>query len=150
MAPRLDRVLAAHARRRPGEPVLLLDGTCLPVHRPGQAEKRFWCGKHQTHHLRAITLTDQHGRLLWISATVGAATHESRQAKRLLIPARLRRHDLALICDRVHTRLDDQPDTPTVITGRRGCRQRPLTNAEKKPTRCCQSNAPETNTPTPT
>jgi DDE superfamily endonuclease len=130
-APRLDRVLARHARHRPGEPVLLLDGTCLPTQRPVRGEKQFWCGKHKTHHLRAITLTDQHGRLLWISAVTGAATHETRQAKRLQLPARLRHHDLAIICDRVHTRLDDQPEQPTVITGRRGCRNHQLTWAEK-------------------
>jgi hypothetical protein len=129
-APRLDRVLAA-AARDPGTPVLLLDGTCLPVHRPVRHEKRFWCGKHKAHHARALTLTDQHGRLLWISPPVGAAVHETRQAKRLQLPARLRRHDLALICDRIHTRLDDCPDEPTVITGRRATRHRPLTRAEK-------------------
>jgi hypothetical protein len=133
MAPRLDRVTAGTARNSPHDPVLLLDGTCLPVHRPaGPAEKRYWCGKHKAHHLRVMTLTTRHGRLLWISAAVGARTHEATQAKRLRIPARLRRHLLAVICDRVHTRLDDQPRTdPTVIVGRRGCRNHRLTPAEK-------------------
>lgn len=131
MAPRLDRVLAGHARTHPGEPVLLADGTCLSVHKPGRGEKRFWCGKHKAHHLRAITVTNQHGRLLWISAATGAGTHETRQAQRLLLPARLRRHQLAIICDRIHTRLDDQPSQPTVITGRRGSRNHQLTPAEK-------------------
>lgn len=129
-APRLDRVLA-HATRT-NEPVLLLDGTCLPVHRPtNRTEKRHWCGKHKTHHLRILTLTDQHGRLLWTSTATGAATHETRQAKRLHLPERLRHHDLAVITDRVHTRLDDQPDNPTVIVGYRACRNRQLTPAQK-------------------
>lgn len=131
-AARLDRVLATHARTHPGEPVLLMDGTCLAVHKPGRGEKRLWCGKHKTHHLRTLTLTDQHGRLLWISAVTGAGTHETRQAKRLMLGARLRQHELAVICDRVHTRLDDQPANPSVITGRRGCRNRRLTRAEKR------------------
>jgi hypothetical protein len=129
-APRLDRVLAGLARSGHDDP-LLMDGTCLATHRPGRGEKRLWCGKHKTHHLRAITLTDQHGRLLWISAATGAGTHEATQAKRLRLPPRLRLHDLAIICDRTHTRLDDQPDQPTVITGRRGCRNHRLTPAEK-------------------
>jgi hypothetical protein len=132
-APRLDRVLTNTARRRGTDPVLLLDGTCLPVHTPtGRREKAFWCPKHRAHHIRVLTLTDQHGRLLWTSAATGAGTHETRQAKRLNIPARLRHHDLAIICDRYHTRLDDQPANPTVITGRRACRNHKLTPAEKQ------------------
>jgi hypothetical protein len=132
-APRLDRVLATAARTRHTQPVLLLDGTCLPVHRPtGRAEKRFWCPKHKAHHQRVLTLTDQHGRLLWISPATGARLHETRQATHLHLTARLRHHHLAIICDRYHTRLDDQPTTnPTVLTGRRGCRNHRLTTAEK-------------------
>jgi hypothetical protein len=131
-APRLDRVLARAGHQHDNEPVLLLDGTCIPVHVPaGHKEKQFWCAKHKAHHLRIITLTDQHGRLLWASAATGAHLHETTQAKRLHLPARLRHHQLALICDRYHTRLDDQPAEPTVITGRRGCRQHKLTPAEK-------------------
>lgn len=132
MAPRLDRVLARAARAGRDDP-LLLDGSCIAVHRPaGRGEKRFWCAKHKAHHLRVMTLTDQHGRLLWISAAAGAGLHETTQAKRLGIPARLRRHQLAIICDRYHTRLDDQRDDPTVITGRRACRHHRLTRAERE------------------
>ena len=131
-APRLDRVLARAARTHTDEP-LLLDGTCIPTHRPtGHAEKRYWCGKHKAHHQRAITLTDQHGHLLWISAATGAHLHETTQAKRLHLPERLRQHHLAIICDRAHTRLDDHPENPTVITGRRANRNHKLTPAEKQ------------------
>ncbi|MGC4773716.1 hypothetical protein ACLQ25_32765, partial [Micromonospora sp. DT44] len=92
MAPRLDRVLTRAARTN-GQDPLLFDGTCLPVHRPAQrTERRLWCGKHKAHHLRVLTLTDHHGRLLWISAASGARTHEATQAKRLHLPARLRHH----------------------------------------------------------
>lgn len=131
-AARLDRVLARAARD--GTQVLLLDGCCLPVDRPTDrhAERGYYCAKHKACHLRVLTLTDQHGRLLWISAPVGARTHETTQAKRHQFPRRLRTHQLGLICDRAHTRLDDQPDTnPTVITGRRACRNHKLTAAEK-------------------
>lgn len=134
MAPRLDRVLARAAHTRTEQPVLLIDGTCLPVQKPtGRREKRYWCGKHKAHHLRIITLTDQHGRLLWISAAVPARLHETTQAKRLHLPTRLRQHNLAIITDRYHTRLDDQPTTnPTVMVGRRGCTNHTLTPAEKQ------------------
>ena len=134
MAPRLDRVLARAAGKQADDPVLLLDGTCLPVHTPrGKAEKRFWCPKHKAHHLRVMTLTDQHGRLLWASAAQPARLHETTQAKRLRLPQRLRRHNLAVIVDRYHTRLDDQPEAdPTVMVGRRGSRNHKLTQAEKQ------------------
>jgi hypothetical protein len=131
-APRLDRVLARAARD--GHQTLLMDGTCLPVETPRNRrhEKRYYCPKHQAHHLRVLTITDTHGRLLWTSAATGARTHETRQAKHQHLPARLREHDLAVICDRFHTRLDDQPHTnPTVICGRRACRNHKLTHAEK-------------------
>ena len=134
MAPRLDRVLTRAARTRNTHPVLLLDGTCIPVHTPtGHHEKRYWCGKHKAHHLRVLTLTDQHGHLWWTSAAAPARLHETTQAKRLHLPARLRHHDLAIIVDRYHTRLDDQPtDNPTVMVGRRGSRNHQLTTAEKQ------------------
>ena len=133
-APRLERVLTHTARTHPDQPVLLLDGTCLPVDKPsGARESRYWCGKHRAHHLRVLTLTDQHGRLLWTSAPRPARLHETTHAKALHLPARLRRHDLAVITDRAHTRLDDQPHTdPTVIVGRRGGRNHRLTPAEKQ------------------
>jgi hypothetical protein len=130
-APRLDRVLDAAARA--GVEALLLDGCCLPTQRPARSRKarRRWCPKHKATHLRVLTLTDRHGRLLWISPPVGAATHEATHAKRLQLPRRLRARHLAVICDRAHTRLDDQPETnPTVITGRRGGRNHQLTAAE--------------------
>lgn len=134
MAPRLDRVLTRAARTRDTQPALLLDGTCIPVHTPaGRAEKRYWCPKHKAHHLRVMTLTDQHGHLWWVSAAAPARLHETTQAKRLHLPQRLRDHDLAIIVDRYHTRLDDQPHTdPTVMVGRRGCTNRKLTPAEKQ------------------
>ena len=135
-AARLDRAL--HRAGRGGVQVLLLDGSCIPVQHPTgrHAAERHYCAKHKARHLRVLTLTDQHGRLLWISAAEPARTHETTQAKRHHIPARLRAAnaagaDLGLICDRAHTRLDDQRDTnPTVITGRRANRYYKLTPAD--------------------
>jgi hypothetical protein len=132
MAPRLDRVLARAAHNRHTAPVLLLDGSCVPVHKPtGKAKKRYSCPKHKAHHVRVMTLTDQHGRLLWISAAQPARLHETTHAKRLHLPTRLRHHQLAIIVDRLHTRLDDQPEDPTVLVGRRASRHHKLTPAEK-------------------
>jgi hypothetical protein len=137
-APRLDRALTRASRD--GTQTLLLDGCCIPVQQPAgrRNAERHYCAKHKARHLRVLTLTDQHGRLRWISAAQPARTHETTQAKRHEIPRRLRElntagADLGLICDRAHTRLDDQPDTnPTVITGRRANRYYKLTPADRQ------------------
>ena len=140
-APRLDRVL--HRAARTGRQVLLLDGTLIRTHRPGNrhAERAHYSGKHRQHGLLVLGLTDQAGNLLWMSAATPGHTAEITLARRHHLPARLRRHtdqaadqaaDLGLVCDLGFTRLDDQPDTnPTVITGRRAARNRPLTAAQK-------------------
>jgi hypothetical protein len=137
-APRLNRALRRAARD--GVQVLLLDGTCIPIQHPTgrHTAERHYCAKHKARHLRILTLTDQHGRLLWLSAAQPARLHETTQAKRHHLPARLRAlnaagADLGLIADRAHTRLDDQRDTnPTVITGRRANRYYKLTPTDRQ------------------
>lgn len=130
--PRLDRIL--HAAERDGLHVLLLDGTVIPTDRPGdrRAEHAHYSGKHHHTGMLVLGLTDQAGNLLWVSAAVAARTAEITLARRYRIPARLREHEhLGLICDLGFTKLDDQPEHPTVITGKRASRHRPLTPAEQ-------------------
>jgi hypothetical protein len=131
-APRLDRVL--DRAERDGLHVLLLDGTLIPTHRPGdpRAEYAHYSGKHRDTGLLVLALTDQAGNLLWVSAAAAARTAEITLARRYHIPARLRAHQhLGLICDLGFTKLDDQPANPTVITGKRASRHHRLTPAEK-------------------
>ena len=114
-APRLDRVL--HRAARTGRQVLLLDGTLIRTHRPGNrhAERAHYSGKHRQHGLLVLGLTDQAGNLLWMSAATPGHTAEITLARRHHLPARLRRHtdqaadqaaDLGLVCDLGFTRLD--------------------------------------------
>jgi len=134
-APRLDRVLRrAH---RDGHQVLLFDGTFIRTHRPrrrtGRGRQRaHYSGKHRTFGLLVLGLADLAGNLLWLSAAVPARTAEITHARRQHLTTRLRRHHLAIACDLGFTRLDEQPDTdPTVITGRRGSKHHPLSQAQK-------------------
>lgn len=130
--PRLDRVL--QRADRDGLRVLLLDGSFIPTDRPSdrRAEHAHYSGKHRATGLLVLGLTDQAGNLLWVSAAVAARTAEITLARRYRIPARLRQHqDLGLICDLGFTTLDDQPEDPRVITGKRGSRHHPLSPAEQ-------------------
>lgn len=146
--PRLSRVLR-RARRR-GQQVVLLDGTLIPVQRPGDRRRRraYYNGKHRMFGLTVLALTDLSGNLLWISAAYPGRTAEITAARRHRIPAHLRAADLAAICDLGFTRLDDQPgdypllrarsqpagrpdDQPTIITGRRPASRRPVTRHQK-------------------
>jgi hypothetical protein len=146
--PRLSRVLA---RARRHTHTVLLDGTLIPVQRPTDRHRRraHYNGKNKTFGLTVLVLTDQHGNLLWTSPAYPGRTAEITAARRHHIPAHLRatKH-LAAICDLGFTRLDDQPgdyphlrarsqppgnptDHPTIITGRRPGKGRPLTRHEK-------------------
>jgi DDE superfamily endonuclease len=130
--PRLDRIL--DRVERDGLHVLLLDGTFIPTDRPGDpaAAQAHYSGKHHTTGMLVLGLTDQAGNLLWVSAAVAARTAEITLARRYRIPARLRHHEhLGLICDLGFTKLDDHPEHPTVITGKRASRHHRLSPAEQ-------------------
>jgi hypothetical protein len=132
-APRLDRVLHRAATTQ-AEPMLLIDGTLIPTHRPGRKRqaRAHYSGKHRRHGLLVLVLASHDGLPLWVSAAVPARTSEPTYARRYQLPARLRRHQLAALADKGLSRLDDQPDhtnpdhQPTVITGKRGNRHHPL------------------------
>ncbi|MFF4028470.1 transposase family protein [Streptomyces sviceus] len=66
-APRLDRALKKIARTGGG--VVLLDGTLMRTRRrTGTANRKIHSGKHKCHGLLVVALTDDRGRLLWVSA----------------------------------------------------------------------------------
>lgn len=150
-APRLSRVLRRVART--GGYAVLLDGTLIPIRRPGHRRRRrqHYSGKHHTFGLLFLAITDLRGNLLWISAALPGRTAEITAARRYHIPAQLRATNLGALCDLAFTRLDDQPgladpacpprprghlpghpdDQPTIITGRRPARAHPITAAQK-------------------
>ncbi|MFI2034440.1 IS5/IS1182 family transposase [Streptomyces bottropensis] len=70
--PRLDRALRKVTKQ--GEEVVLVDGTLVPTQRrTGKANRRNHSGKNHHHGLHFLALTDERGRLIWISAPPGPA-----------------------------------------------------------------------------
>ncbi|MER7049290.1 transposase [Streptomyces jumonjinensis] len=52
-----------------GGEVVLIDGTFIPTQRrTGRANRRNYSGKHRRHGLHFLALTDENGRLIWISS----------------------------------------------------------------------------------
>ncbi|WP_326762830.1 transposase family protein [Streptomyces phaeochromogenes] len=74
-APRLDRTLKRSTRTGGGE--VLLDGSLIRTRRrTGTVNRKSYSGKHKHHGLLVIALTDDKGRLLWVSAARPGRTSE--------------------------------------------------------------------------
>lgn len=72
-APRLDRALNRVAEQ--GGEVFLVDGTLIRTRRrTGRADRQNYSGKHRSHGLHFLALTDENARLIWISAALAAPT----------------------------------------------------------------------------
>jgi hypothetical protein len=79
-APRLDRACKKIARQ--GGEVVLIDGTLIPTQRrTGKADRKNYPGKHRHHGLHFLALTDERGRLIWISAARPGRTHDNTAAR---------------------------------------------------------------------
>ncbi|WP_406333546.1 transposase [Streptomyces zaomyceticus] len=79
-APRMDRALKKIADQ--GGEVVLIDGTLIPTQRrTGKADRRNLSGKHRRHGLHFLALTDERGRLIWISAARPGRTHDNTSAR---------------------------------------------------------------------
>lgn len=95
---RLDRALKKIARRD-GE-VVLIDGTLISTQRRTRTANRpDYSGKHHRHGLHVLALTDDKGRLIWISA-----------ARRDHILAHLRAAGLGALADLGYLGLDDNQE----------------------------------------
>jgi hypothetical protein len=130
-APRLDRVLRKIARS--GGEAVLIDGTLVRTRRrTGKANRRNYSGKHKVHGLLFLGITDTAGNLLWISAAKPGRASDLTAARHNKICAKLRAAGLGALGDLGFTALDDNPEDPVIITGRRRARKRPLTPAQKE------------------
>lgn len=128
-APRLPRALAAAARA--GHQYVLLDATLIRTRRRNKRRKRQdFNGKHRHHGLLFTALVDPAGNLLWISAAKAGRTNDATAARHQRIVAALREAGLGAIADMAYSALDDNPDDPTIITGRRPHHRRLLTRAQ--------------------
>ncbi|MEU6578965.1 transposase, partial [Streptomyces sp. NPDC046805] len=88
-APRLDRALKNIARKGGG--VVLLDGSLIRARRHAGADnRRNHSGKHKCYGLLVIALTDDCGRLVWISAVRPGRTSEITACRHDKLTAHLR------------------------------------------------------------
>ncbi|WP_381560671.1 transposase family protein [Streptomyces eurythermus] len=118
-APRLDRALKKVAGQ--GGEVVLIDGTLIATQRrTGKADRRNYSGKHHHHGLHVLALTDEKGRLIWISA----ARHDH-------ILAHLRAAGLGALADLGFRGLGNDILDPVIVTGFHASRAHKLTPAEK-------------------
>ncbi|MFF3665796.1 transposase family protein [Microtetraspora malaysiensis] len=130
-APRLDRALTKIAKR--GGEVVLIDGTLIRTERrSGTDNRKNYSGKHKTHGLLFLALTDTAGNLLWISAARPGRASEITTARHHNLVQRLREAGLGALADLGFVGLDGDPDDPVVITGRKATRTQPLTTAQKQ------------------
>ncbi|MFC9951407.1 transposase family protein [Streptomyces prasinus] len=133
-APRLGRALKKIARK--GGVVVLLDGTLVRTRRRAGNENRpNYSGKHKAHGLLFLALTDERGNLVWISAARPGRSSEITTARHNRITTRLREAGLGALADLGFVGLDDDPDDPVIVTGRRATRGHPLTDAQKEANR---------------
>ncbi|MFJ8028633.1 transposase family protein [Streptomyces sp. NPDC096311] len=131
-APRLDRALKKIARMGGG--IVLLDGSLIRTRRrTGKENRKNYSGKNKCHGPLVIALTDDRGRLLWISAARPGRTSEITACRHDKLTRKLPEVGRGAIADLGFIGLDDGgPDAdPAVITGYKAARNRPLTRGQK-------------------
>lgn len=131
-APRLARALNRVSAS--GADVVLLDGTLVRTRRrSGADDRRNYSGKHKTHGLLFLALTDSAGNLLWISAARPGRSSEITTARHNHLTTHLREAGLGGLADLGFVGLDDQnQDNPVIITGMKATRTTKLTAAQKR------------------
>ncbi|MGW8889254.1 transposase family protein [Streptomyces sp. NPDC055749] len=101
-----------------GVEVVLIDGTLIRTqHRTRRAGRRNYSGNHRSHGLHFLALTDEKGRLIWISAARPGHTHDNTAARHDHILAHLRAVDLGALADLGFHGLDNDILDPVIVTG---------------------------------
>ncbi|WP_306954263.1 transposase family protein [Streptomyces sp. B4I13] len=135
-SPRLDRALKKIARR--GGEVVLIDGTLIPtVRRTGRDDRPNYSGKHHRHGLHFLALTDEKGRLFWISGARPGRTHDATAARHDKIVEHLRAAGLGALGDLGFIGVDkpENPDDLVIVTGYKATHWRKLTPGQKQANR---------------
>ncbi|MET7854954.1 transposase family protein [Streptomyces avermitilis] len=133
-APRLDRALKKVTKQ--GGEVVLIDGTLIRTRRrTGKADRRNYSGKHRSHGLHFLALTDERGRLIWISAARPGRIHDNTAARHDHILAHLRAASLGALADLGFRGLDNDILDPVIVTGYIATRTHKLTRGEKEANR---------------
>jgi hypothetical protein len=129
-APRLDRALKKVAKQ--GGEVVLIDGTLIPTRRrTGKADRQNYSGKYRHHGLHFLAVTDEKGRLIWISAARPGRTHDITAARHDHILAHLRAAGLGALADLGFRGLDNDVRDPVIVTGFTATRAHKLTPGQK-------------------
>ena len=142
-APRLNRVLRRLAAR--GQVVVLADGTLVRTRRrTGKNNRANYSGKHKHHGLNVLALTDEAGRLLYVSAVLPGKTADITAARHHRLREHLHRHGLTPAADKgFHGWHKDVRDTrdcdvcggpceQVVLTPYKAEAKRPLTDAQQQ------------------
>lgn len=133
-APRPDRALRKIARS--GGVVVLLDGTLVRTRRrTGADNRKNFSGKHKAHGLLFLAPTDEKGNLIRISAAKPGRSSEITAARHNKITGHLREAGLGALAGLGFVGLDDDPDDPVTITGRKATRNHRPTDSEKEANR---------------
>lgn len=133
-APQLDRALKKIAKL--GGEVVLIDGTLIRTQRrTGKADRRNYSGKHRSHGLHFLALTDENGRMIWISAARPGRTHDNTAARHDHILAHLRAAGIGALTDLGFRGLDNNLLDPVIVTGYIATRTHKLTRGEKEANR---------------
>ena len=135
-APRLDRALRKIAKR--GGEVVLIDGTLIPtLRRTGADDRPNYPGRHHRHGLHFLALTDEKGRLIWISAARPGRTHDATAARHDKIVEHLKAAGLGALADLGFLGVDkpENPDDLVIVTGFKATRARKLTPGQKQANR---------------
>ncbi|MFI5571747.1 transposase family protein [Streptomyces sp. NPDC051740] len=117
---------------RQGGKVVLIDGTLVHTQRrTGKADRKNYSGKHHRHGLHFLALTDERGRLVWISAARPGRTYDITAARHDRILAHLRAAGLGTLTDLGFRGLDNDVLDPVIVTGFHASRTHKLTPGEK-------------------
>ncbi|WP_328506418.1 transposase family protein [Streptomyces sp. NBC_00391] len=100
--------------------------------RTGKEDRKNYSGKHKAHGLLFLALTDERGNLIWVSAAKPGRSSEITAARHAKITGHLREAGFGALADLGFVGLDEDPDDPVVITGRKATRNHRLTTAEKE------------------
>jgi hypothetical protein len=106
------------------------DGLSPPLEQ--QAPHGAHSGKHKSHGLLFLALTDEAGNLIWISAARRGAASEIKTARHDKLCEHLRTAGLGALADLGFVGLDQNPDDPVVITGVKRTRKKKPTAGQKQ------------------
>ncbi|MGW3046147.1 transposase family protein [Kitasatospora sp. NPDC001159] len=101
--------------------------------RTGTANRPNYSGKHHRHGLHFLALTDERGKLIWISAARPGRTHDTTAARRDKIVEHLKAARLGALADLGFLGVDkpENPDDQVIVTGYKATRHRKLTAGQQ-------------------